>query len=92
MPPFFAPRRLLEGGFLVRSPGKCIKSQKMSPCGAHEALLYSQIKISVQGEVKSLTGGDAPRCAKRQGEVRDPGRLQTGGPVAAAPQPVRLIW
>ena len=49
-------------------------------------------KISVQGEAKSLTGGDVPRCTKQQGEVRDPGRLQIGGPMAAAPQPVRLIW
>ena len=89
---FFALKRRFCGEFLARPPGKYTKSWKVSPCGARKALLYSQTKISVQGEVKSLTGGDVPRCTKQQGEVRDPGRLQAGGPVAAAPQPVRLIW
>ena len=92
MPPFFAPKRLFAGTFPACSPGKCTKSRKVSPCGARKALLYSKSKISVQGEVKFLTGGDVPRCTKQQGEVRDPDRLQAGGPVAAASQPVRLIW
>ena len=92
MPPFFALKRLFAGTFPACSPGKCTKSRKVSPCSARKALLYSPTKISVQGEVKSLTGGDVPRCTKQQGEVRDPGRLQIGGPMAAAPQPVRLTW
>ena len=68
MPPFFAPKRPFAREIIVRSPGKCAKSRKVSPCGVQEALLYCPTKISVQGEVKFLTGGDTH--AARSGKAK----------------------